>query len=116
LESANNAPINQLFKNQYEFYALYGNQETNTESSKVCDHKNEFCVCDKMGFPPYYFSECRRDANNAVVIVGDSCYRKRDNIGNEICHLNGCGDILIGLDENSLAQELILSNVLIKLI
>ena len=70
-----------------------------------CDSKNKFCVCDEMGFPPFSFSECRRDANNTVVVVRDGCYRKQDNFGYDICYLNGCGDILIGLDENTFIKS-----------
>ena len=38
---------------------------------------------------------CRRTCDGTNYAVKDSCFQKYDYSGNEICYLNGCGDIVL---------------------
>ena len=66
-------------------------------SKNVCDSSNEYCVCNeahRLNSLPSIFSSTCRDSNDSRIIVSDGCYQHTDIYGEDICVLNGCGDIL----------------------
>ena len=59
---------------------------------------DERCLCysfEEKAFTPSFFDETCTQVNGETKYVGDMC--GRDKFGNDICILNGCGDI-IGTD------------------
>ena len=46
------------------------------------------------GDPPWLHFKCRKNTNGSVVDVRNGCYQHQDKYGHEICHLNGCSDIV----------------------